>query len=379
MAKQKKVTESGQSIPDWTIIEPDMKPINKDGIKRDYNRLLWEALSYVHYDIADKKLAAEFVKYCAKHFDKKQTNTLKKLPDRDFAVIGKYTYALSQGARLDQSIYDIIEQHFHRLVEKATTIQEEKKEKINTATNVISIQDRMREQVEPICGEWNHCVDEIVQGIRKVKDFNPYKDLQVNNFVKPAHAKLMRGFYERELEEAQLVAEWKDEEIKEAYDHFKASDRKNYLAAIEKIVTACDTVINTGKATRKPRKRKSPDKQKLVAKLKFKESEPNLGLASVNAVSIIEANSLWVYNTKNRKLGIYVADEFEGPLSVKGTTIQGFDPVKSTQKTVRKPEELKGSDRLSRTKFDKFFKALTTTETALNGRLNEHTLLIKVF
>lgn len=382
MAKsKKKVTESGQSIPDPSVISPDMKPITRDGIKRGYERLLWEAASYVHYEISDKKLAAEFLKYCAKHFDKKQANTLKKLPDRDFSVIGKYTYLISQGAVLDQTLLDTIQDKFNELVERATKVQEEKKEdtKAKTNTNVISIQDRMREQIEPICGEWNHCVDEIVRGNLKVKDFDPYKDLQVNTFVKPAHAKLMRGFYERELAEAQEVVEWKDEDIREAYAYMKASDRKNFLAAIEKIVTACDTIINTGKATRKPRKRKSPDKQKLVAKLKFKESEPDLGLASINPVSILEANTLWVYNTKNRKLGVYVADEMEGPLSVKGTTIQGFDPIKSVQKTVRKPEELKGSDKLSRTKFDKFFKGLTTTETTQNGRINEHTILIKVF
>ena len=379
MAKQKKVTESGQSIPDWTVIEPGMKPISRDGIRRSYDRLVWEALSYVHYEIADKKLAAEFVKYCNKHFDKKQAKSLKKLPDRDFAVVGKYTYLIAQGARLDEGILEMIENKFNQLVEKATTIQEEKKEDKKTNNNVISIQDRMREQVEPVCGEWNHCIDEIMRSNLKVKDFDPYKDLQVNTFVKPAHAKLMRSFYEHELTEAQEVVEWKNEDIREAYAHTKAADRRNYLAAVEKIITACDAVINTAKTSRKPRKKKSPDKQKLVAKLKFKESEPDLGLASINPVSVLEANKLWVYNTKNRKLGVYVADEMEGPLSVKGTTIQGFDPIKSVQKTVRKPQELKGSDKLSRTKFDKFFKGLTTTETALTGRVNEHTILIKVF
>lgn len=379
MAKQKKVTESGQSIPDWTVIKPDMKPVSRDGISRSYERLVWEALSYVHYEIADKKLSAEFVKYCNKHFDKKQTKTLKKLPDREFAVVGKYTYLISQGATLDESIHEMIEHKFHEFVEKATAIQAEKKQEDTAKTNVISIQERMQEQVEPVCGEWNYCIDQIMRGDLKVKDFDPYGDLQKNTFIKPAHAKLMRGFFENEHAEAKMVVEWKDDDIREAYGHTKAGDRKNYLSAVEKIITACDTVINTAKTSRKPRKRKSPNKQKLIAKLKFKESEPDLGLASINPVSVLEANKLWIYNTKNRKLGIYIADEMEGPLTVKGTTIQGFDPAKSVQKTVRKPNELKGCDKLSRTKFDKFFKELTTTETALTGRINEHTILIKVF
>jgi hypothetical protein len=67
-------------------------------------------------------------------------------------------------------------------------------------------------------------------------------------------------------------------------------------------------------------------------------------------------------------------------LSVKGTTIVGFDAATSTQKTIRKPEVLlKGADKLARTKIDKLYKEVNASETKMNGRLNEHTLLLKVF
>ena len=139
-------------------------------------------------------------------------------------------------------------------------------------------------------------------------------------------------------------------------------------------------MINEGKAQRKPRVKKAPSKQKLVEKIKYKESERTLGLASINPISILDSSTLWVYNTKNRKLGMYVADAMTGPLSVKGTSIVGFAPAKSTQKTVRKPEAvLKGAGNLARTKFDKLYSEINATETKLNGRINEHTVLIKVF
>ena len=96
-------------------------------------------------------------------------------------------------------------------------------------------------------------------------------------------------------------------------------------------------------------------------------------------MSILEANELWVYNTKNRKLMHYVAEPMVGGLGVKGTSIVGFDAKQSTQKTIRKPEILKGADKLARTKFEKLYKELTTTDTACNGRLNEHCILVKVF
>ena len=187
--------------------------------------------------------------------------------------------------------------------------------------------------------------------------------------------------YEAEYAEAQLLVAWEDEEIKEAYSQFtgRAQDRKNFLKFYELIMTATSTLINTGKANRKPRTKKAPSKEKLVAKVKYRESDPAIGLASINPVSILEANEIWIYNSKNRKLMHYVAEPMVGGLGVKGTSIVGFDHKKSTQKTIRKPEVLKGADKLARTKFEKLYNELTTTDTACNGRINEHCIIIKAF
>ena len=374
----KKLSDTGQSIPDVQLIHPEMQPIVRGGIERGYQRLLWEALSFVHYEVSDKKLASEFVRYCAKNIDKKGANTLKSLPDRDFSVVGKYAYLINMGATLDDHVIETLVEQYKLLLNRAkntkTSTQQENKD-----TPVVTIQDRMREQIQPLCAQWNDTVDAIMLGQAKVSDFDPYRDIQIADFVKPAHAKLIHSAFEGMLNEARDVVEWKDEYICEAYSYTKPKQRRDFLEAAEKIITACDTVINSGRAQRKTRARKAPDKAKLVSKVKFLESFPELGLASINPLSILDSKTLWVYNTKNRKLGLYVADEYSGVLSVKGTTITGFDPAQSVQKTVRKPQELKGSSKLSRTKFDKLFKSLTTTETMLNGRLNEHTLLLRVF
>jgi hypothetical protein len=66
-------------------------------------------------------------------------------------------------------------------------------------------------------------------------------------------------------------------------------------------------------------------------------------------------------------------------LSIKGTSIVGYDPKKSLQKTVRKPEILKGANKLSRTKIQKQFDDIRATETEMNGRLNEHIILVSTF
>ena len=66
-------------------------------------------------------------------------------------------------------------------------------------------------------------------------------------------------------------------------------------------------------------------------------------------------------------------------LSVKGTTIQGFDETLSIQKTLRKPpEQLKEFKDAGKVKLRKFIEEIPTTDTKLNGRINPETILLKV-
>lgn len=60
-------------------------------------------------------------------------------------------------------------------------------------------------------------------------------------------------------------------------------------------------------------------------------------LVSINPVDIVGAKELWVYNIKSRKLGKYVAEEYK-ELSVKGTSITGFNESQSIQKLYASPK-----------------------------------------
>ena len=141
------------------------------------------------------------------------------------------------------------------------------------------------------------------------------------------------------------------------------------------------------KQLRKPRKPKVYSADKLVAKLKFKKVDEKYKLASIDPAQIIGASELWVFNVKTRKLGKYVASNIDPKgmqrdgtgLSVKGTTILGFDEKQSIQKTLRKPEEqLKEFKDSGKVKLRKFLEDIKTTDTKLNGRSNTDTVLLKV-
>ena len=379
----RKLSVNGFSEPEWRLVQLDMKPIRINGIEKDYNRLLWEADSYVHSEVDDKKKAASFIKYCEKNFDKKSAAALKRLPEYNFITVGKMAYLLEKGVALPEQRIAKLKECYEGFLVQAANL-EKKKADVEAvkprAVITVSIQQRMREQVSDLCAHWDYLLDELCRKRLDISTFDPYSQMQSykDNMIKAAHAKIIKEMYEAQHSEAREVVAWKDEQIKEGYAYMTPKMRKEFLEFYEKIAIACDTFINTGKAVRKTRKKKPVSKEKAIGKLKYKQSEPSLGLASINPMNILDAQVLWVYNTKNRKLGVYVAEEHHN-LQVKGTTILGFNAKQSVQKTLRKPELLKGADKLARTKFQKLFEGLNAVETEMNGRINEHTLLIKVF
>jgi len=197
--------------------------------------------------------------------------------------------------------------------------------------------------------------------------------------VKAAHARIIKDFYARDLAELEELASGKgDEQLKEGYSHRTKKQVRNLITFYQEIVSACDMLAQEAKVNRKPRKTKVVPKDKIVAKLKFMKSNEPLKLVSINPTDIIGAGELWIFNTKTRKLGKYVASEFN-TLNVKGTTITNFDEFKSVQKTIRKPEEkLKEFKAAGKIALRKFLDEINATDTKMNGRINEDTVLLKV-
>ena len=141
------------------------------------------------------------------------------------------------------------------------------------------------------------------------------------------------------FKEIALAVEGKDEDIKEGYKHRNKKQLNALLTFYKEIESACEMLMEEAKVTRKPRAKKVVPKDKLVEKLKYMKVFEPLKLVSINPTDILGCKELWIYNTKTRKLGKYIADEMVGPIGIKGSSLIGFDEHKSIQKTIRKPEE----------------------------------------
>jgi hypothetical protein len=278
---------------------------------------------------------------------------------------------------LRKEIAKIIEQGKDDIDETETA-----KPTVKAEVYVPTIQDRLREAAGGMSEELDTAID---AWITDPEAFNP-KDIKVVNLLKgkgakAAHSRLIKGYFQRNYDELLELSSGKaDEQLKEAYKH---NSRKNVNKLIEfyaSIMAACEQIAAEQKVMKKPRAAKVKPAEDLVKKLKFQLSDTKLGITSMPPATIIGSQGVVVFNTKTRKIGYYIAKTSAG-LGVKNSSITDFTE-KSMQKTLRKPpEQIKEfKEQNTQKRFETWFaKGIKTTETVLNGRFSEETVILKVY
>ena len=250
------------------------------------------------------------------------------------------------------------------------------------AAPVVNIQDRIREQAGQMSEELDYAID---SWIMDPENFDP-KAFKIVSLLrgkgaKAAQARYIKGFFKRGHEELlELASGEADEQLREAYKHNSRKNVKKLIEFYESIMSACEQIAAEAKVMKKPRAKKVKPAEQVVAKLKFLIKDDKLGIVSAPPAQIVGAQGVAVYNVKTRKIGYYISSNSEG-LGVKGTSLLNFTD-KSFQKTLRKPpEQLKEfKEQNTQKRFETWFsKSVKTTETVLNGRFNEDTVILKVF
>ena len=237
-----------------------------------------------------------------------------------------------------------------------------------------SIQEIMKEHLSDIIGEINGMEDEMLE---KSPDFLSW--FRQKNIAK-IHLDSIELYFRKHAQEIYDYAEGKDEQLKEAYSYLNKSKLKKTVAWYETLFRDIDLYRKVKIANRKVRVRKPKSPTKLVAKLKHLRYSEDYKLTSINAEKIIGAQTLYVFNVKTRKLFIYNASPLDRELTVKGSSILGFDIKESYGKTLRKPEEqLKELMDSGKVQNRKLIAAIKAKQTIPNGRINKDCLLLKVF
>jgi len=354
----------------------------------EFDHHLRKSLSYYNYYYSTKDLKKYVVAWLRQHEGKEGLHKLDKTTIDRYArsadsltpfTVCALVKSNERGMPLRDKHVEYILDAVNRVLDMRADNDEDfevKAEVKKTQVYIPTIQDRMNEVAKKHILYFEMLEDALFTG--ETVDPKAYEYLTKNNVPQVLISKIQAVFEPRcaEVREARTT---KDEDLKDAYSYMKAADYKRYDAFYDKLFADLTAYNQTKKATKKAAVRKPPAKEKLVRGLKYLKQDAGMKLVSINPVDIVGAEQLWVYNVKNRKLGRYLAEDQGGALGVKGTTITGFNESKSTQKTLRKPEEqVKAFLASNKVELRKFLDNIKTTEIKLNGRINADTILLKV-
>ena len=140
-------------------------------------------------------------------------------------------------------------------------------------------------------------------------------------------------------------------------------------------VSSCTQQVVTAKSA-KPTKPKAPSV--IVKSLKFLPKFDDLGLTSENPIKIVGSSSLVLYDTVKRRLSYYEAAK-DSTLSVRGTTVIGYDVELSGIKTLRANDSVVDLKSMNKKQLVAKFTSLRTKRGIPNGRTNVNEILLKIF
>lgn len=359
-----------------------------------FNRNFRRAMDFYRLESSGKELKSKVIDWMGRNdYDKATIKAFKDTKDgRCGMTMGAVAACLIKGMPVvhigfnhgrDTTVW--LRKEIAKVIEQGADDEVESDEpvKANKAVEVYvpTIQDRLREAAGSMSEELDAAID---SWITDPEAFDP-KAFKIVNLLrskgaKAAHARYIKSFFARNHAELQELAGGEaDEQLREAYKHNSRKNVKKLIEFYDSILAACEQIAAEAKVMKKPRATKVKPAEQIVAKLKFLIKDDKLGIVSVPPAGIIGAQSVVVYNAKTRKIGYYVSKTSAG-LSVKGTSLIDFTE-KSTQKTLRKPpEQIKEfKEQNTQKRVETWFKNIKTTETVLNGRFNEDTVILKVF
>lgn len=344
----------------------------------NYMSDLLRALNYynIAYDTKDKR------KWTLAYVGKTKAKDLEELPEFDFHSIGAIIRLKERGQFLAEKEMSFIDRRLSELFEKAkngTNSNSSIKPKVLEEEKpivVVSIQDKIATKANKVGAEFDGMIDDYIK-LNKDPDFASY--LKAHE-ISPQVVKLIPDFYIHTIEELKEALAGTDPQLVEGYSNFTKARLRRLIKHYESIADVCAQHVVSAKASKvkKPRASKVKAPAVVAKNVKFLKEFPELGLISEKPEKLVGASEVWIYNTKYKKISVYRA-EGDGKMTVKGSTIIGYQVASSGSKTLRKPEQVKDFLNMAKRTFENTFKSLKTKESAVNGRINQDSIILKVF
>ena len=352
--------------------EPKWK--SGDVTDANYQQQLRRGLNWHSYVATDRDYEKYLEEWVTTHYtksvSKKDLETLRAFP------ANKLCRTMCALARIELQGFPLDSEHKSQVENYLITILQPKV-KAKHAKPVVkgpTIQDRMKRQLTGIFSDIDVLSDEIMAGAKVDHD------LMIKNIrdmgLKTPHLKLIADYMNRRyLAEWELAASKGDEQLVEGYEHL-GTRKLNKIIRVFKEILITLTKEMTKIKTQRIVKKKPQDKRKMASKIKFLAEFPELKIESLDPVDIIGTTTLWVYDTKKRKLGYYEA-EVAGGLYVKATKIFGFK--ESCVKILRKPDEqIKHFKNLRKNQTKNWLGTIKAKCGTMTGRTNNELVLLRI-
>ena len=342
----------------------------------DFTTSLSRALGYYSTHTGAKEQRLFAIEFFSKK-EPKIAKQLKKLPDHKFQTFGSLCRLMSNEQTDLKQLSEYSPFFTNKLKELIADAAKyiEEVEVVKAPTNVISIQERMEDKAREHAGEFEGAIDEWI--VTRGKSNFSAKNYLLTHEVGAPIAKRIGELFVGTAQEIREALDGEDEQLVEGYSYLTRRELKKFAEFVETIIADCQQQVQTAKANRAPRKRKPQPPSKVVAKMKYMKDFAEFSLKSIKPETIVGSSEVWVYNTKYRKVTVYKA--INDVLTVKGTTIIGFDIKESKTLMLRKPDVFFKGLTMGKRPLNNAMKTLTTKPTVPNGRVNEECILLGAF
>lgn len=310
------------------------------------------------------------VAYMSKHnYKRDEISTVTGKVRKMIPTIASLARLYTNGSEIDQKYHKTIKQSI-------SDILESKRPELDDEGNPIVVVKNVKPKSIPenILEFMDDLITRSLAG-EKIK-IDLYKSLMEMRASKH-HLDELSKEYSYLLSELEELSNQEDKQLLEGYKNVSWKAVTQTIELLKSMQTKFKQIKTVKKsAARKTRAKKPPKVEKIIGRLKYQKENSEYHIASIDPAKMLGAKYLVTFNTKTRDLTLYYASD--AGFSVKGTTIINFDETKSFTKKLRKPLDiLPAID--TRINAERQFKQLKTEARAANGRINQFTILYKVW
>jgi len=296
----------------------------------------------------------------------KNMGWIRSIPDAVFPLTaGWMARIIDRGGILPSYLDGRIEQ---RLKEAKKYVKIEQAQ-VDNEPKKVTVQDRLKSRVDMFLCELEGYLDDD-------RSVDLYDKLVKFQFPSTAVKHIIELLQPRRDEVALVISG----KLKEGYDNYTKAQLKEMLSAYDRWIADAKRYGNNQKTVRKLRVPKPVSTEKLTKNIKFQAESKEHKIVSATPAQVIGSKEVWLYNTKYGNLTVLRTEDNKG-MTFKASKVIGYNPELSVTKKVSRKAGYFLKEVLSRTrsKLKKLMGEANTTANDPADRINENTLILRVF